>query len=169
MKLGTTALLVVLLAGCGGDGVQTVQPYDRAPVPAVPNQTAIIDPTTIAGDGSLTPNMRDGDYWAEAIAVGSGVPFILFDLSQALFSDDDYQVIDDPHGTLQVLWDDLQSVTVVATTKQNYAVPGAELASLIGGNAPSVDAPADYRYTAYPFLVTMRGGTIVEVHQIWVP
>ena len=169
MNLATTALLVVLLAGCGGDGVQTVQPYDRAPVPAVPNHTAIIDPTMIAGDGSLIPNMRDGDYWAEAVAVGSGVPFILFDLSQALFSDDDYQVVADPHGSLQVLWDDLQSVTVVSTTQQNYAVPGAELASLIGGNAPSAAAPAGYRYSPYPFLVTVRNGHIVDAHQIWVP
>ncbi len=159
---------LVLLAACGGDDEQTVQPYDRAPVPAVPDHTAAIDPATIAADGSLT-NVADGDYWAEATAVGSGRPFIMFDLSQALFSDDDYQVINDPHGTLQVLWDDLQSVTVVATTKQNYAVPGTELALLIGGNAPSAEAPADYRYTPYPFLITVRGGAIVEAHQIWVP
>ena len=169
MKRGATALLVFLLAGCGGDGVQTVQPYDRAPVPAVPDHTTVIDPTTIAGDGSLSPNIANGDYWGEAVAVGSGRPFIVFDLSQATFADDDYQVIAEPHGTLTVLWDDLQSVTVVAKTKQNYAVPGAELASLIGGNAPSVDAPADFRYTAYPFLVTVSKGAIVEVHQIWVP
>lgn len=133
-------------------------------------------------DGSLlAPIVDDGDYWAEATAVGSGVPFILFDLSQALFGQtcidelgdaecaDEYGVIGEPHGTLTVLWDDLQSVTVVDKNRQNYAVPGWELASLIGGNPPSRSAPTDYRYLAYPFLVTVRDGTIVDVHQIWVP
>ena len=113
--------------------------------------------------------MADGDYWAEAIAVGSGRPFIMFDLSQAVFGDDDYEVIDEPHGTLLVLWDDLQSVTVVAKDRQNYAVPGAELASLVGGNPPSRSAPTDYRYVQFPFLLTIRSGQIVEAHQIWVP
>ena len=80
-----------------------------------------------------------------------------------------FRSVADPHGTLQVLWDDLQSATVASTTKQNYAVPGAELASLIGGNAPSAAAPADYRYSPYPFLVTVRNGHIVDAHQIWVP
>lgn len=172
---------LVLLAACGGDGIQTVQPYDRAPVPAVPDRTAPIDPETIGGDNALMASVADGDYWAEAVAVGSGRPFIMFDLSQAVFGQrcidelgaeqcaDEYAVISEPHGTLTVLWDDLQSVTVVAESRQNYAVPGAELASLIGGNAPSADAPADYKYVPYPFLVTVRNGTIVDVHQIWVP
>ena len=172
--------VLLSLAACGGEGVRSVQPYDHAPVPAVPDHTAAIDAATITGDGSLT-NVADGDYWAKAVAVGSGVPFIMFDLSQALFGQrcidelgaqacaDEYGVIADPHGTLQVLWDDLQSVTVVAESRQNYAVPGAELASLIGGNDPSAAAPADYRYVAYPFLLIVRDGQIVDAHQIWVP
>ncbi len=182
-RRGLTALLPALLAlaACGGDGVATVQPYDRAPVPAVPDRTAPIDPATIGGDNALNANVADGDYWAEAIAVGSGVPFIMFDLSQALFGqrcidqlgaqacEDEYGVIAEPRGTLQVLWDDLQSVTVVAESRQNYAVPGAELAALIGGNDPSAAAPPAYHYVAYPFLLTVRNGQIVEAHQIWVP
>ena len=162
-------VLLVLLAACGGDSVQIVQPYDRAPVPAVPDRTAPIDPAALAADGTLTAGVADGEYWAEAIAVGSGRPFILFDLSQAVFRNDDFEVIDEPHGTLEVLWDDLDSVTVAADSRQNYAVPGAELASLIGGNSPSVDAPAEYHYVPYPFLLTVRDGQIVEAHQIWVP
>ena len=159
----------VLLAACSDDGVETVQPYDRAPVPAVPDRTAPIDPATLAADGTLTVRVADGEYWAEATAVGSGRPFILFGLSQAVFADDSYEVIDEPHGTLSVLWDDLVSVTVVAENRQNYAVPGAELASLIGGNPPSTDAPPNYRYLPYPFLLTIRAGQIVDAHQIWVP
>jgi hypothetical protein len=170
----------LLLVGCVDDGQATVQPYDRAPVPAVPDRTAPIDPATIAGDGSLT-NVADGDYWADAVAVGSGVPFIMFDLSQALFAQtcidelgeqncvDGYGVIAEPHGTLTVLYDDLRSVTVVAESQQNFAIPGAELASLVGGNFPSSDPPGDYRYVSYPFVVTVRDGQIVDAHQIWLP
>lgn len=180
MKRFALALVAMLATACVDDEPATVQPYDRAPVPAVPDRTAPIDPATIAGDGSLT-NVADGDYWAEAVAVGSGVPFIMFDLSQAVFSqtcieelgaeacDDEYAVIPEPHGTISVLWDTLQSVTVVDANRRNYAVPGSELASLIGGNEPSADAPDDYRYAPYPFLVTVRDGTIVDAHQIWVP
>lgn len=175
------AAMVLALVACGDDGVRTVQPYDRAPVPAVPDRTQPIERTSVAVDGSLQPSTADGDYWAEAIAVGSGRPFIMFDLSQAVFSqtcieefgaeacEDEYAVIPEPHGTISQLWDTLQSVTVVTKDRQNYAVPGAELASLIGGNAPSADAPADYEYVAYPFLVTVRSGAIIEAHQIWVP
>lgn len=174
-------MALVLFAACADDNVRTVQPYDRAPVPAVPDRTAVIEQALVAVDGSLAPSIDDGDYWATATAVGSGRPFILFDLSQAVFSQtcieefgaeacaDEYAVIAEPHGTITVLWDTLQSVTVVAENQQNYAVPGAELASLIGGNEPSADAPADYRYVAYPFLVTVRDGAVVDAHQIWVP
>lgn len=180
MSRWALVVVLVVLVACGDDGVQTVQPYDRAPVPAVPDRTATIDPALVAGDGSLT-TVADGDYWAQAVAVGSGAPFIMFDLSQAFFGqtcidelgeqqcEGEYGVLDEPHETVTVLWDDLQSVTVVAESQQNYAVPGAELASLIGGNAPSSDAPDGYRYVPYPFLVTVRDGTIVDAHQIWVP
>lgn len=181
MKRRVLAIALVLLAACADDSVRTVQPYDRAPVPAVPDRTTPVRRQSVAVDGSLAPSIEDGDYWAEATAVGSGRPFIMFDLAQALFGptcieelgaeacEDEYAVIAEPHGTITVLWETLQSVTVVAENQQNYAVPGAELASLIGGNDPSADAPADYRYVPYPFLVTVRDGTIIEAHQIWVP
>ena len=182
MKARLAALaLAVVFAACTDDGVRTVQPYDRAPVPAVPDRTTAVRQQSVGVDGTLAPTIEDGDYWAEATAVGSGRPFIMFDLSQAVFSqtcieelgaeacEDDYAVIPEPHGTLTVLWDTLQSVTVAGEDRQNYAVPGAELASLIGGNAPSAEAPAGYAYVPFPFLVTVRDGTITEAHQIWVP
>ena len=180
MKVTLLGTMLLSLTACTDDP-ETVRPYDRAPVPAVPDRTTAIREQSVMVDGSLAPSMPDGDYWAEASAVGSGRPFIMFDLSQALFGQtcfdelgesacaNDYGVISEPHGTLSVLWDSLQSVTVVAESRQNYAVPGAELASLIGGNAPSADAPDDYSYVPFPFLVTVRDGAIVDVHQIWVP
>ncbi|MBI4885310.1 MAG: hypothetical protein HY826_14780 [Actinobacteria bacterium] len=173
--------VIVLLVACGEDGAGTVHPYDRAPVPAVPDRTEAIDPAMVTADGRLRAGLPDGDYWASAVAVGSGRPFILFDLSQALFGTtcldqlsagecaDDYGVISEPHGTFEVLWDELQTATVVAESQQNFAVPGAELAALIGGNTPGTGAPADYQYMSFPFLVTVTGGKIVEAHQIWVP
>ena len=181
MKRGLALLALLSFAACGDDGVRTVQPYDRAPVPAVPDRTQSVRLQSVGVDGSLAPSIDDGDYWAEATAVGSGRPFIMFDLSQAVFAqtcikelgaaacEDEYAVIPEPHGTISQLWDTLESVTVVGENRQNYAVPGAELASLIGGNAPSADAPPGYEYVAYPFLVTVRNGAIVEAHQIWVP
>ncbi len=181
MRRALIAALLLVLAACSEDEPATVQPYDRAPVPAVPDRTEAIDATTIASDGSLTASAADGDYWANAIAVGSGRPIIVFEIAQAVFGQtcidelgaeecvDEYAVISEPSGTITVLWDSLRSVTVVAESRQNYAVPGAELASLVGGNAPSADAPADYSYVPYPFVVTVRDGNITDVHQIWVP
>lgn len=192
MKARGAALVVLLmlLSACVDDKPQVVQPYDRAPVPAVPDRTAAIDPTWLAEDSfelgqaianQINPDLiADGDYWAEAVAVGSGQPFILFVLSQAFFGrtcierfgDDacteDYGVLDEPKGTLHAMWDELQSVTVAATNRQNYAVPGAELASLIAGNAPMAGSPADYTYVSFPFLLTVRAGKVVDAHQIWV-
>lgn len=153
------AFTLLLVVACAGDDTETVQPYDRAPVPAVPDRTKAIDPNALA----------DGDYWAEAIAVGSGRPIIVFELAQASFVDDEFVIDDEPSATVTVPWDDLRSVTVVAATRQNYAVPGAELASLIAGNPPSAEAPDDFVYTPYPFVVTVRRGTITEAYQIWLP
>ena len=73
-------------------------------------------------------------------------------------------------------------VTVVLGSTEDFVTDalsgGAKIANnpeftgwlaLIGGNAPSAAAPADYQYLQYPFLVTVRNGAILEVHQIWVP
>ena len=80
---------VVVLVGCGGDeSPGKVGLYDRAPVPAVPDRTAAIDP-------ALTTPGSDGEYWSDLTGWSEGDQRILtFDLSQALFADTCVQELD---------------------------------------------------------------------------
>jgi hypothetical protein len=177
MRRRVCALVVaagVLLGACGGDdGPGTVHLYDRAPVPAVPDRTA-----AVSADGDLP----DGDYWAELTGWSDGNPPVLdFRLTQAFFADtctselgadrcaNDYGVQQQPERLLTTATDSLQTITVVAGNRQNYAITADELGSLAGGNAPSAPAPADFTFGDYPFLVTLRDGVVVAAHQIWVP
>jgi len=174
--LAVAALAGLLLAACGGDdGPGTVGLYDRAPVPAVPNRTQPIDPV-------LTTIVADGPYWAELVGYGtSNEPFLTFRLSQAMFAatcieqlgadgcPNDYGIINDPNGLLDVPLTDLTSVTVVAQSQQNFAVTAAELFALSSGTPPAVGAPSGYQFVEFPFLLTARGGKVVHANQIWVP
>jgi|CXWK01.1.fsa_nt_gi hypothetical protein len=179
--LAGIVLAGTVLAGCA-EPPEKVELYDRSPVPAVPASTRAIDPAWVGADDSLSPDdLTDGEYWAEAVGAGSGRPFILFDLSQALFGQicfdtlgedecsNDYGVVASPHGTFEAALDSLVSVTVVGADRQNYAVTPTELASLVWGGPPHVAAPSDFAYTPYPFLLSVRDGVVVEAHQIWVP
>jgi hypothetical protein len=175
-RLTVLVLAGLLLAACGGDdGAGTVHLYDHAPVPAVPDRTHPIDP-------ALTSGGADGQYWAELTGWSDGdQPVLTFRLTQALFADacieqlgadqcpDDYGTIDDPSRTVDVAIGDLATVTVVAENQQNYAITAEELLALAGDAAPAAAAPADFRFGGFPFLLTMRGGVVVEAHQIWVP
>lgn len=181
LSLVVPILVASLLAGCA-DEPEKVELYDRSPVPAVPASTRAIDPAWVGADDSLHPDdVPDGEYWATAVGAGSGRPFILFDVSQALFGQtcidtlgedecpNDYGVVAAPHGTFEATLDSLVSVTVVGDDRQNYAVTPTELASLLWGGPPDGAASPDYAYVPYPFLLSIRDGTVVEAHQIWVP
>jgi len=174
--LATCALACALLAACGGDeGPGTVHPYDRAPVPAVPDRTHEVPEV-----GALP----DGDYWAVISTVGlAGDPAagtITLQVSQALFADTclaelseadcdgGWGVVPNPTRSVEVPVAGLVSISVAALNRQNYAVPGAELASLANGATPGAEAPADYAYQPYPFLVNVEAGIVVGLHQVWV-
>ncbi len=89
-------------------------------------------------------------------------------LMQATFDDaGGVEVDDEPTRDVTATSATLQSVSVVAGSQQNYAVPADELVSLAAGNDPSSDAPDDYAWVDYPFLITARGGQVVEARQIW--
>ena len=166
----------MLVAACGGDeSPGKVGLYDRAPVPAVPDRTAVIDPT-------LTTLGSDGEYWSDLTGWSEGDQrFLTFDVSQALFADtcveelgpdecaNDYGIIADPHKAVDVLLTDIQSVTVVSEKQQNYAITADELWKLASGAPPSDPAPEGYTFVEFPFLLTVSGGKVVEAHQIWVP
>ena len=172
------ALAVVCLAfaACGGDeGPGSVELYDPAPVPGVPDRTAVVDP-------AMTTLAPDGEYWADLVGGTNGdIPTITFLLTQALFADacdevlgvagctNGYGVIDVPHATVIVTRADIGSVTVVAKSRQNFAVTPKELYILAGGEPPSDAAPDGYMYVPFPFLLSVRDGKIVEARQIWLP
>lgn len=126
--------------------------------------------------------LDDGDYWAVLSGwSGSDAPSVTFHVTQAFFADaciaqlgadgcdNGYGVVDEPSREVQAVLTDLQTVTVVADNQQNFAITAAELGSLAGGSAPSSPAPATFAFGAFPFLVTVRDGKVVEAHQIWVP
>lgn len=166
----------LLVAGCGGDeSPGKVGLYDRAPVPAVPDRTAAIDP-------ALTTPGADGQYWSDLTGWSDGdQPLLTFDLAQALFADtcvaelgadecaNDYGIIAEPHKVVDVLLTDIQSVTVVSEKQQNYAITADELWKLAGGAPPAAAAPEGYAFVEFPFLLTVNDGKVIEAHQIWVP
>ena len=159
------------MVGCGGGyGPGTVSLYDRAPVPAVPDRTA-----------AVTTPLANGDYWAELVTVDAAGATLTFDLAQALFADacveelgadecpNDFGVVAEPHVELASPALSLTSGSVVAQSRQNYAVTADELIRLASGDPPSAGAPDDYAYVPFPFLVTVADGAVVQARQIWVP
>lgn len=157
------------LTGCS-EQEETVAPYDRVGVPAVPDRTRPVV------DGSLP----DGDYWATAIIAVDDGRSLAAQLTQALFDPTctaelgtdacsaGFAVIDTPMTELSIDPTDLAVVSVVAEDRRNFAIDGTELLALVSGGVPATGAPDDYAYVAYPFLVAVRDGRVVEARQIWV-
>ena len=170
MRAGIVAALAVglLLGGCSKDEPARVQLYDRSPVPAVPDRTK-----------PVAEPLADGQYWSPTLGVDGDQ--LGFALAQAFFGPacaaelgaascaDEPGVVDDPTVEVSVAAADLAAVSVVTADRTNYAVTGTELASLAAGGAPAAAAPDQFAYVPYPFLVTVRGGVVVEARQIWVP
>ncbi len=157
----------MILAACGGDAAEVVHLYDRTPVPAVPDRTAAI----------ATP-LTDGQYWAPTATAATGGA-ITFTLTQAFFGPtceaelgasgcpDGLGTVDQPQATITVQIADLQSVSVAGTNRQNYAVTGEELVGLLVGGTPAGEAPPDFAYSPYPFVLTVREGVVEVARQIW--
>ena len=168
-----------VLAGCGGDeGPGTVGLFDRAPVPAVPDRTMTID----ASSGVDATVGVDGQYWGQLVDVfAAEPPHLTFRLTQALFAEaciaelgaeacaDGHGVVAEPSRVVDVPLSGIRSVTVVSERQQNYAITADELLSLAGDGTAAATAPADYTFADFPFLLTVRNGTVIDVRQIWVP
>lgn len=154
-------VLVAALVACSDPGPGTVQPYDRAPVPPVPNRT-----TEVTAQGDLA----DGQYWATVTGANSGdpSPTITWVLVVASFDElGDVHTVEEPSRQVASPIAAVLSASVVGSDRQNYAVPADELLSLLLDNPPSDDAPDTYTYMPYPFLVTVTSGVVVDVRQIW--
>jgi hypothetical protein len=160
------AVAALLLVACTKPAPATAPLYARVPVPAVPDRTALPE-----GIG------KDGQYWATNVTFtkNNGLEF---SLAQAFFGAtctaelgadrcaNGVGVDESKNGGVSIVPSGLTVVTVVAANGQNYAIDGTELARLITGGAPSASAPADYKYIAGPFLVTISGGGFTAANEI---
>lgn len=159
-------------------------PYAAAQRPAMTGATSVIDTAWIDAATGEVGAIPDGIYWG-ATQPGNITDVVTFDLTQAYFGEfcvahfgdtaaddcaNDFGVVADPHGLLVVPAERLTVVSVAdAATQRNYSIDGAELARLVAGAPPAAGAPAGYSYTAFPFAITISGGTIVSATQIWLP
>jgi len=168
---------VGLLVSCGGgNGPGVVHLYDHAPVPSVPDRTSVVTADWVSGGKGLSA-LPNGQYWADLVSLHNGS--LVFEVSQALFGPaceavldaarclDGYAPVPDPHGPVTVPPGTLTIVSVAAADRQNFAVTSTELVQLLGGGAPSAPAPGGFRYSPYPYLLTVQHGVAVEAHQVW--
>lgn len=165
------AVALIALTACS-DAPIVVQPYDKSPVPAVPDRT---QPVT---DAATLP---DGQYWAPSAAVEADGFRLRFTLAQAFFGsvcaealgadacEGDVGVVDDPARDLIVAPEGRAPISVVDEQQNNYAVPSDELIRLIAGEAPSADAPEGFAYVEFPYLLAVLNGEVVSIQQIWMP
>ena len=161
------------LTACGSDeGPAAVGLYDRAPVPAVPDRTAAVDP-------DITTVGVDGQYWAELTGWSDGDrPFLIFRVTQALFAatciaqlgegecPNDYGVIDEPiHVRVEryLLADD-RGVMAVGDHRRDVVAEagpklfrGEALAASARGRGPSASDEA-LEPSAHDAGFTARGG-----------
>ena len=169
--------------------------YARAPRPAAVGATGALDEAWLDGSGSSTfgPDITDGIYWGTQAGEGTVSDTLVWDLQQAYFGEfciaqfgtddpdacaDGYGVVSSLRGLVTVAaaaLDEVGDITVVdAETQRNYAIDGAELARLVGGEAPAATAPdgpapGGYEYTDFAYLVTIADGTVVSAVQLWTP
>ena len=174
MRIGRLAAALVcatlLVSACGDDSLGSVGLYDRAPVPFVPDRTDAVPPSP----GLLV----DGYYWAE-LAGPVGDDQLRFEFTRAFFATaceeefgadacvQGFAVDASVSRMVDASVSDLAIVSVAAESRQNYAITAAELHRLVSGEAPADRAADTYAYHAYPFLITVAAGVVMEAHQIW--
>lgn len=169
-RAASVAVCCLAVVSCGGDDEPRVNPYDVAPVPAVPDRTA--EP--------LAGALPDGQYWTEAIRPGEKADTLAATLVRAYFGPACTEELGAAACTTEPGVDATVSVdvdidvaevvlvTVVDDDRRNYSVPPAELARLVSGDTPDPLAPEGYTFGDDPFLLTLRNGAVTEVVQIWV-
>jgi hypothetical protein len=144
----------------------------------MPSQTA-----KVAGDNSLP----DGVYYATVGESGDPAPpagSIEFEIVQLFRGDactahfgsddpdacnDDYGVETNPTIDRPVPVADVYITVSDASTQNSYRISGDELASLLQGDPPAAGAPQDYTYSAFGYLLTVKGGAVTRLEQWWTP
>jgi hypothetical protein len=193
-RVVSLALVVALAAaaGCGDDEgsstAATATTLDAAvTVPAGGGYEEVPRPTRPPGHTSeVSDPLADGTYWAtvgEVVDEGEETG-VTFKLVQAFFGSeclahfegdaeaclDDYGVDDSSTETVMMPLD-TTGVTVLdtAATITSYRITGRELARLVEGDPPGADAPEDYVFSFFPFLVTIVDGAVIAAHQVFTP
>ncbi len=151
---------------------------------AAPSRYVAVSPTPLPSGhtAAVSDPPDDGVYWA---TVGSSNDEgITFNLVQAYFGDDcvahfgtvpesclDDYGIDDSTTAIVTMPLDTDDVTVLSAGDATpaYRITGTELARLVAGQPPSADAPADYAFSFFPFLVTVTDATVSAAHQVFTP
>ncbi len=171
LVVAITTVALLGLAACK-DAPIVVHPYDKSPVPAVPDRTEAV---------TEAEPLPDGQYWAPAVTVDADGFRLHFTLAQAFFGsacadalsadqcDGDVGVLTDPSRDLTVAPEGRAPISVVDAKQNNFAVPSDELVRLIAGEQPSADAPDGFAYVDFPYLLTALNGEVVSIQQIWMP
>lgn len=151
-----------------------------------PATWAKVDPPVIKGETDEIVvdkgTLADGSYWA-TIAPVSGSSEIAFRVLKARFGDacyawakengiedgclNDYHVDDWPDA--YVALDKMADVSVATADGPgtSWSINADTLKRLVFGG--SVDAPKNYTWTPFPFLVTVTNGRATTAQQYWVP
>jgi hypothetical protein len=147
---------------------------------------AQVDPPTVADEtDDVTVDkgtLADGTYWA-TIAPVSGSSEVVFRTLKARFGDacyawakengiedgclNDYHVEEWPDA--HVALDTSAAVTVAQADGPgtSFSINAKTLRRLAFDE--SVDAPGNYAWTPFPFLVTVTNGKVTRAQQYWVP
>lgn len=180
----TTAVTTAVTIGPSTSSVPAAGLYTPVAGPRPPDATTAIDPRWIEANGETLAGIADGVYWGTPEGVGtSSKQFVDLHLVQAFFDEactarfgtgddacnNDYGIVESPAGSFPAFVDARYVSVVDEATKQNYLVDGPELFALVSGRAPAATAPTDFFFVPFPFLVTVKDGTVISLEQVWVP
>lgn len=168
----TAAAVLLAATACGDDPSQPT--WERTASPTVVDQTDDV----VVVDGTLA----DGTYWSTVARV-SGTGDLVFRVVKARFGEfceawaaergrdmgclNDYEVDTYPDAHVAMAATAMVSVAVADGPGTNLAITASTLEQLLAGTSP--DHPAEYDWTAFPFLVQVRDGFVIDAQQFWIP
>jgi hypothetical protein len=127
--------------------------------------------------------LPDGVYWSwDYASDGDSVEFVLSqlftgDACREQFGDSpeacasDNSTLYEPSATI-TMPAGTASVTVLASNAEagfeRFAIDATEFTHLVAGEAPAPDAPAGFAFEAYGVIVTVSGGEVTAVDQVFI-
>ena len=128
---------------------------------------------------AITDSLADGIYWGDANAAKNGVEFTVVQMffGDACFANvgtGEEDCLADrgsagPTGTIALAPDaDVTVVYVPPAVITSYRITASELTRLVAALPPSADAPSDFSYVSFPFILTVRNGVAIAADQRYV-